>query len=863
MVNQGSGTDTSCAASGGNADTVPFLIPIFVILAVVATGVTIIAAAVLMNSSLSMGGLGDDAPGFSESRGTASLVPDSPWLVCYGECEYAGDIIYAGKSGATGEFLHVIYAMAGHEVDSIGTMKLGEETVPLDGSGNATGKYAGYIHVEKKLGAAGQTAFSIGIAEWNSNCKAQGRAVVWVRLKWNQELFPSGVSTIRLIRFLVKGRKVYDTRTATTAWSDNAELCIRDHCASADWGFKMAAGDFNETVMNAEANICDEAVSLLAGGSEARYTVNGVFRADEDPREILRAMVAACGGRCAFPAGKFAVYTAAWRGSSGPIGDDDMRQGGALTILPRRPRDVIANGVRGRYFGPETNWQSDDYVPYLVSTSEEGQRIFADLDQRFVRSNARCMRLAKIYLLRLRRQETVVIRGKLPLYQFLPPDVISLTHTNVGWNAKTFEVAEMSFALEKDDQGGIIPGIDISAAATDSAIFDWDYSTEEVAKTPSATPTAASALWIEPPDQFISASADGPFSYSAGGPSSGAMWIRWTWTAHDRYRNDESMITVAASSAATAPAAPTLGQVAGGALGGRTRYVRVAYVKELVMFHISTESNFALSANNLLKVTSPAAVAGYDGWIPLVGDTTNQERQQSGALPTAPTAFGTDWTEPSGGANVTTGTKYSDDNAQLGGHVWDLAASVTRYFYASYDYLNKFVEFTGGVLTAVSAQQAARQNRQNHYRLSEGAMSAATPAAGGGGSGGGGGGGAPCWSPESLVRTQRGLVPIAEVRPRVDYVCPKTGGWRLVARKLMHEYGGRLVLVRGVGLVTLDHRLVRDGEWRAAGNLYRESVEYKGLLCNLEVEAESFDERSYEMANDEQGNSVVAHNVLK
>ncbi len=839
----------------------PFLIPLVVVLTVVATAVTVVTSMILMNTSLSLGGLTGDAPGFSEARGNASLVPDSPWIVCYGQCEYAGDIIYAGKSGATGEFLHAVYAMAGHEVEEIGTMKLGEETVSLDGSGDATGKYAGYIHVEKKLGTASQTAFSgltAAISEWNSNCKAQGRAVVWVRLKWNAELFPSGVGTLRLIRFLVKGRKVYDTRTSTTAYSDNAVLCIRDFCASGDWGFKMAASEFNETVINAEANICDENVSLLAGGTEDRYTINGMFRSDEDPREILRSMLAACGGRTAFPGGKLAFYVAAWRGSSGTITDDDLRGGAPLTVVPRRPRDVIANAVRGRYFGPETNWQADDYVPYMVATTEEGQRIFADLDQRFVRSNARCMRLAKIHLLRLRRQDAVTIRGKLPLYQYLPPDVFGLTHANFGWAGKTFEISEMSAAIEKDRQGGITPGVDIQANAIDSAVFAWDHSTEEVAKTASATPTAATALFIESPDQFISASASGPFSYNAGGPSSGAMWIRWTWSQHTRYRNDESSFVVAASSAASAPAAPTLGQVAGGALGARTRYVRVAYVKEKCMFHISTESNFAISANNLLKVTSPTAAAGYDGWIPLVGDVTNQERQQPGALPTAPIAFGTDWTEPSGGANVTSGTKYSDDNAQLGGHSWDLATSTTYYFYASYDYLNLRVEFTGGTLAAKSAEQAARQNRQNHYRLSDGAMEAATPAGGGGGTGSGGGGGAPCWSPESLVRTQRGLVPIEEVRPGVDYVFPRTGGWHLVKRKLAHEHAGRLHVVPGVGRVTVEHHICRDGEWRAAGNLYPESVEYEGTVYNLEVEAASYDEHSYEMAN-----GVIAHNVEK
>ena len=55
----------------------------------------------------------------------------------------------------------------------------------------------------------------------------------------------------------------------------------------------------------------------------------------------------------------------------------------------------------------------------------------------------------------------MVIRGKLPLYQYLPPAVIALNHPNVGWVGKTFEISEMTFALGKDKQGGIVPGIDV------------------------------------------------------------------------------------------------------------------------------------------------------------------------------------------------------------------------------------------------------------------------------------------------------------------------------------------------------------------------------------------------------------------
>ena len=38
--------------------------------------------------------------------------------------------------------------------------------------------------------------------------------------------------------FLVKGRKVLDTRTSTTAWSANPALIVRDWLTS-DWGYEV------------------------------------------------------------------------------------------------------------------------------------------------------------------------------------------------------------------------------------------------------------------------------------------------------------------------------------------------------------------------------------------------------------------------------------------------------------------------------------------------------------------------------------------------------------------------------------------------------------------------------------------------
>lgn len=90
---------------------------------------------------------------------------------------------------------------------------------------------------------------------------------------------------------------------------------------------------------------------------------------------------------------------------------------------------------------------------------------------------------------------------------------------------------------------------------------------------------------------------------------------------------------------------PTTSQVAGGALAAATYYIRIAYVNANGISLPSWSVPQAVSVNNLLKVTSPAALAGATGYNVYVGTTFGNEQLQNAA----PITIGTDWTMPVGG----------------------------------------------------------------------------------------------------------------------------------------------------------------------------------------------------------------------
>lgn len=91
--------------------------------------------------------------------------------------------------------------------------------------------------------------------------------------------------------------------------------------------------------------------------------------------------------------------------------------------------------------------------------------------------------------------------------------------------------------------------------------------------------------------------------------------------------------------------APTLGSVAGGALGATTYYAKITLVSAAGESTPSPESSLAVLANNLLTVASPAVQTGVTGYNVYVSTATGTETLQNAS----PIAIGTAWTEPTSG----------------------------------------------------------------------------------------------------------------------------------------------------------------------------------------------------------------------
>lgn len=418
----------------------------------------------------------------SQTQNRTQLIkqPTVPRRIIYGETRISGVLGFA-ETSSDNEYLHLVVLLATHEVNQIGTVYINEQALTLDGSGNVTApsQFANLVRVNKHLGSDGQNADSDLVAEsskWTNDHKLSGIAYVYVRLKFDADAFPNGLPNISA---LVQGKKVFDPRTSTTAYSTNPALCIRDYLTDSKYGFGASSSEIDDTSFTTAANICEESVSLNAGGTENKYTMNGTIESNATPKQTLENLLTSMGGIVIYSNGTFKIKAAKYVSPSVTLDEGDVR--GAIGLQTNRSRRDNYNAVKGVFVSPTNNYIAADYPAFTSSTFETedgGDQVFLDMDLPYTTSASMAQRLSKIALFRNRQKVSMTMNCSLKAFQLDVGDVVSINNTRFGFSAKTFEVAEWGLAINSDENNTNLT-VDLTLREINSAVYDWTPGVDE------------------------------------------------------------------------------------------------------------------------------------------------------------------------------------------------------------------------------------------------------------------------------------------------------------------------------------------------------------------------------------------------
>ena len=375
--------------------------------------------------------------------------------IVYGRMRVGGVITFRGVTGANNKSLHEVISYTGHEIESFDEIYINDAKVTsIDGSGNvvtvelpdgtSSNRYNGFVRIKEKLGSPDQTAdddLVSEVSEWTSNHRLRGISYLYIKYKFNQDVFPNGVPQVTAT---IKGKKVYDPRTDTTVWSDNPALCLRDYLANG-YGLAEDTANIDDALVASAANVCDQ-TNTDAGTT--RYTCNGAFTTNVTPYDILSDMLTSMGGLLWYAQGEWRMKPAYWVAPTVTFTEDDLRS--SIAVKTRHSRRDNFNTVRGTFRGEESDWQVTDYPEVTNSafiSADGGQESVADIELPFTDNSIEARRIARIALERNRQQLTVSASFGLRAFQVQVGDVVNLTIDRFGWSSKAFEVVSWTFGL--------------------------------------------------------------------------------------------------------------------------------------------------------------------------------------------------------------------------------------------------------------------------------------------------------------------------------------------------------------------------------------------------------------------------------
>jgi len=403
---------------------------------------------------------------FRSSNATRKLV--------YGQPRVGGVLTFV-ESTNSNQYLHSVLTIAAHEVDSFVTYYLDDEALTISGNDvTSPVKYAGIVKVYPvTVGASTNTPASlIADTAWTTASVETDQAYTYMRFAFNRDAFPSGMPNISVV---MKGRKVYDPRSATTAYSNNPALCIRDYLMDTRYGMGFTATEIDDVSFSSAANVCDEAVTLAAGGTEARYTLDGVVDTGITPRENIKRMLTAMVGSIYESNGKIKIRAGAYVTPTITLDEDDLA--GPIKLITAVTAANSFNAVRGQFVGPESDYQPTDYTPVTSSTFETedgGFRKYKDINLPFTNKSSRAQRIAKIFLYQNRQEIFYQAKFKLTAFKFDPGDTVMLNNARYGFSGKAFVVKKIKPIITANE---VV--VECVLRETNSGVYSW--SAEETA----------------------------------------------------------------------------------------------------------------------------------------------------------------------------------------------------------------------------------------------------------------------------------------------------------------------------------------------------------------------------------------------
>lgn len=365
---------------------------------------------------------------------------------------------------------------------------------------------------------------------WTDAHRLEGIAYARVDLEYDEAVFQQ----VPNLTFLLRGAKVFDPRTSTTAWSDNPALLIRA-AATHELAGNLPATAVPDAYVIAAANACDTPASYVVGGqTQVRklYTAGTVHVCGTKPADTIAELAEAMAGKTAWT-GEGLIMKAGTYVPPVFALDEGHFAGGAIKVRPEAPREETLNTVTGTFVDEASNWAEVDLpkvggeegAPAWVA--QDGGELPIDVEYSAISHAGQAQHVAAVALRDSRQGCMLSAVFKPAAYQLQVFDTVSFTSSYFGWASKVFDVVSSRWSIEG--------GNELVLKETGASIYAMDAAFSAVDSEPnSALPNP---VLVERPQPLAALSGTDQLIIQADGSILSRVLVSWPPAASETVRN--------------------------------------------------------------------------------------------------------------------------------------------------------------------------------------------------------------------------------------------------------------------------------------------------------------------------------------
>lgn len=492
----------------------------------VATVVYYVGATLVMGalSNFAAKKAGEGSPDISQRAITSRGTVD-PAKIIYGQAMVGGTLAYRNAHGAKNRELWAVHVLAGHEVEEISDVLLDSKTITnaqinsgaVAGGAVDSGDYGPVrgqtvAAIYKHYGTSTQTANSALVAastDWTTNHRLRGHAYCvteWVLWDKVQTLWEAGDPTN--VKFLVKGKKIYDPRlddtqviskstspwtygsgthraddSSTWEWSDNPSLCTADYLMDAK--FSPLQGGVPPSRIKWDkvaqaADYCDVEVfippSASPSNTEKRFTCNGVVYGTATPESNIAELLSSFNGELIFSDGMYEIHAGEYTAPVHSLNEDHII--GPISIGSALESDERVNTMKAVYVDPDREYEATEtaYIELYKDTRDNDLELAKSIELPLTNSWYMAQRIVLLRLQEANQELTVRVPFNMHAARLSPDDRINLTLAERGWADKIFKVQSTQFFDQGDSKLGVYVDLkeDDSTAYGDPDVSDYN-----------------------------------------------------------------------------------------------------------------------------------------------------------------------------------------------------------------------------------------------------------------------------------------------------------------------------------------------------------------------------------------------------